>query len=180
MKQNICVYCGSSSSADDIYYEAARKLGRMIGEKKLRLVYGAGCLGMMGTLADATIKSGGYTIGYTTKLLHEREQAHPNLSELYVVDNLATRKKELVKNSDVFIVLPGGFGTLDELFETLTLMQLSIIDKPICLINVNGYWDHLLKFIKHINKLNFIVSFDESKIQVLQEVEEFERFIENA
>ncbi len=146
----LCVYCGASQEAAPIYKNAAIELGALIGKNGYGLVYGGGRLGLMGLVADAAIDNGGVAVGYTTEHLDEREGAHPNLSELYVVDTMHTRKMRMSQKGDMFVILPGGFGTLDELFEIITWRQINLHHKPIVVVNVDGYWDPLKNLMDEI------------------------------
>jgi hypothetical protein len=139
----ICVYCGASERADPIYRQSAIEMGRLIGENTLGLVYGGGRLGLMGLVADAVMNHGGKVVGFIPEHLDSREGAHRGLTELHIVDSMHTRKMNMARYADMFVVLPGGFGTLDELFEIITWRQLNLHNKPIVVVNINGYWDHL-------------------------------------
>lgn len=155
---SVCVYCGASMRADKIYKDSAIRLGEVLARSGLQVVFGGGKLGLMGLVADSALANGGRVIGIIPKLLENVEGAHPNLSELHVVDSMHTRKRKMVELSDAFIVLPGGFGTLDELFEILTWRQLQIHTKPVIIVNVNGYWDPLKKLIHNVIEQNFAPS----------------------
>lgn len=153
--RSVCVYCGASMRADKIYKDAALRLGEILALAGLQVVFGGGKLGLMGLVADSALAHGGRVIGIIPKLLEGVEGAHPTLSELHVVDSMHTRKRKMVELSDAFIVLPGGFGTLDELFEILTWRQLQMHNKPIIIVNINGYWDPLKKLIHNVIEQNF-------------------------
>ncbi|MBY0462041.1 MAG: TIGR00730 family Rossman fold protein [Alphaproteobacteria bacterium] len=155
MGKNLCVYCGASEKADDIYRQAAINLGSLIGVNNHGLVYGGGRLGLMGLVANAVLDNGGKVFGFTTRLLDEREGAHPNLTELHIVDSMHTRKLKMSELADAFVILPGGFGTLDELFEIITWRQLNIHKKPIIILNINGYWGPLVNLMQQIIKEHF-------------------------
>ncbi len=144
--KTICVFCGSSSNANQAYFDAARKLGAEIGRRGMTLVYGGAHVGLMGAVADAALAAGGEVTGVIPRALVEKEVAHTGLTELRVVESMHDRKALMNELSDGFITMPGGFGTLDELFETLTWAQLRFHEKPIGLLNVNGYFDALLDF----------------------------------
>jgi uncharacterized protein (TIGR00730 family) len=147
--RSVCVFCGSNSGARDSYVEAARSLGRTIAERKLRLIYGGAAVGLMGALADAVLAAGGTVVGVIPGVLVEREIAHPGLTELLPVSSMHERKAKMADLSDVFIALPGGAGTLEELFEVWTWGQLGHHKKPVGLLNVDGFFDELLAFIEH-------------------------------
>jgi uncharacterized protein (TIGR00730 family) len=155
MGKNLCVYCGASEKSDDIYRQAAINLGTLIGKNKHGLVYGGGRLGLMGLVANSVLENGGKVIGFTTQLLDEREGAHPGLTELHIVDSMHTRKLKMSELADAFLILPGGFGTLDELFEIITWRQLNIHKKPIIILNINGYWGPLVNLMQQIIKEHF-------------------------
>lgn len=147
--RSICVFCGSSSGKNEVYKTQTKLFGKLISNNDLTLVYGGGKVGLMGILADAVIESGGRSIGVIPKSIVDLEIAHDNLTELIVVNSMSERKIKMTELSDAFVALPGGFGTLDELAEVLTYNQLRIIDKPIGLLNVNGYFDLLIDFFDH-------------------------------
>ena len=147
MPQNlssVAVYCGSSLGADPGFAAAAASLGRLLAEREIRLVYGGGHVGLMGVLADAALGRGGEVHGVITRALEEREIAHQGLTALDVVETMHERKMVMADRSDGFIMLPGGFGTLDEFFEVVTWTKLGIHAKPCGILNVNGFFDPLL------------------------------------
>ncbi|MGB3327820.1 MAG: TIGR00730 family Rossman fold protein [Thermomicrobiales bacterium] len=144
--QAVCVFCGSSMGNGPIFRGAAESLGRELAHRRLDLTYGGGNVGLMGAIADATLAAGGTVNGYIPRSLMEKEGAHRGLSELEVLGSMHERKAAMEAHADAFIALPGGFGTLDELCEILTWAQLGIHRKPIGLLDVDGYFDHLLAF----------------------------------
>jgi uncharacterized protein (TIGR00730 family) len=146
-KRAVCVFCGSSTGKRPEYAEAAKRLGTAIARRGLELVYGAGHVGLMGILADAALVAGGRVVGMIPRSLVDRELAHRGLSELHVVESMHARKALMADRSQAFLALPGGFGTLDELFEILTWAQLGIHAHPVGLVNVAGYFDPLLAWI---------------------------------
>ena len=146
---SVCVYCGSRPGNDPLFTAAAMAIGRDIGERGWRLVYGGGRAGLMGTLADATLAAGGRVFGVIPQTLMSREVGHTGLSELRVVETMHERKQLMAGAADVFIALPGGIGTFEELFEVWTWRQLGYHDKPVGLLNVAGYYDGLLNFLDH-------------------------------
>lgn len=148
--QSVCVYCGSSNHVDEIYKETARKVGQAIARHKLRLVYGGGHVGLMGLVADAALAEGGEVIGIIPEHIRAHEVQHKGLSQLIVVNDMHTRKNMMVEKADAFVVLPGGFGTLDESFEVLTWKQLALHNKPIIIYNAGGFWTPLLALIEHL------------------------------
>ncbi len=147
---SLCVYCGSAVGFAPRYRDAARRLGQSMAENGIRLVYGGGGVGLMGIVADAVLAGGGSVVGVIPDFLESREVGHRGLSELRVVDSMHARKSLMVELSDAFAVLPGGLGTLDETFEILTWRQLRLHDKPIVLIDLDGYWGPLLRLVEHV------------------------------
>jgi len=143
----VCVYCGSSMGASPVYADAARAFGRALVEADLSLVYGGGHVGLMGVIADEVLALGGRAVGVIPELLFEKEVAHTSLTELHVVRTMHERKAQMAKLADAFLILPGGYGTLEELLEVVTWAQLRIHNKPVVLINIVGYWDGLLAFL---------------------------------
>ncbi|CAA9456857.1 MAG: Lysine decarboxylase family [uncultured Rubrobacteraceae bacterium] len=139
----VCVFCGSSEGLRPSYAAAARRMGKMIARRGLRLVYGGGRVGLMGVLADAALEEGGEVVGVIPEALVTRELAHANLTQLYVVGSMHERKALMADLSDGFVTLPGGYGTLEELLEVLSWAQLSIHEKPCALLDVDGYWEPL-------------------------------------
>lgn len=151
----VCVFCGASTGTNNAYERAARDLGTLITQQGLRLVFGAGKIGMMGVVADAVISGGGEAIGVIPTFLKDRELAHENLTELHVVNSMHERKQLMFELSDAFIILPGGLGTLDEAVEIITWAQLGRHNKPIIMINTEGYWEPFHKLIEHISVNGF-------------------------
>jgi hypothetical protein len=154
--KRICVFAGSSSGANDRYRMAAVELGEALAGSGIELVYGGGCVGLMGVLADAALAAGTTVIGVAPRRLLEREVVHRGLAELHVVETMLERKALMAELSDAFIALPGGYGTLDELFEMLTWTQLGFQHKPCALLNVAGYFDGLTRFLDHATDERFI------------------------
>ncbi|MEP6607392.1 MAG: TIGR00730 family Rossman fold protein [Burkholderiaceae bacterium] len=145
----VCVFCGSQAGRHGAYLAAAREMARVLATSGIDLVYGGGHVGLMGAIADEALASGGRVIGVIPQHLLRPELAHSALTELLVVDSMHTRKRTMATRSDAFVVLPGGFGTLDEMFEMLTWRQLQLQAKPVGLVNVDGYFDSLLDFLTH-------------------------------
>lgn len=156
MMQSICVYCGSSEKMPEVYLQAAAEMGKVIAGRGLRLIYGAGSTGMMGVLADAALQAGGEVYGVIPHYFNTPVLAHPNLTELEIVDTLHQRKARMVELADAFIALPGGYGTLEEFFEVITWAQIGLHQKPVGLLNVNGYYDLLLAVIEQARQQGFI------------------------
>lgn len=157
MKLNkVCVYCGSSSGKDPVFLQAARSMGEEIARRHLTLVYGGGRVGLMGAVARTVLEKGGEVIGVIPKALEEQELAFHDLLELHVVNSMHERKALMAELSDGFIALPGGYGTIEEIFEVLTWVQLGIHAKPCGLLNTGGYYDRLLDFLDHAVAQNFV------------------------
>jgi uncharacterized protein (TIGR00730 family) len=154
--KSVAVYCGSAFGVRASYVDAARELGRELARRGMTLVYGGASVGLMGAVADATLAEGGRVIGVIPRQLVDREIAHPGLSELIVVSTMHERKAEMSVRADAFIAMPGGFGTLDELFETLTWSQLGIHRKASGLLDVDGYWEPLVRFADHATDEGFL------------------------
>ena len=154
--KSICVYCGSSDEISQDYLQAASELGKMLAERGLQIVYGAGSTGMMGALADAALEAGGEVIGVIPELFNTPQLAHANLTRLEVFEGMHTRKARMAELADAFIALPGGFGTLDELFEIITWAQIGLHAKPIGLLNTRRYFDPLLVFLQHVREEGFM------------------------
>jgi uncharacterized protein (TIGR00730 family) len=141
---SIAVFCGSSTGTDPVYREQAARLGLILAEKGIRIIFGGGRVGLMGVVATAAIKAGGEVTGIIPGFLQIKEVAHQGLTEMVTVGTMHERKKLIEQRSDGAIALPGGFGTLDELFEMLTWGQLGLHTKPVGLLNINGFFDPLL------------------------------------
>jgi uncharacterized protein (TIGR00730 family) len=154
--RSVCVFCGSSSGHDAVYKNAAAALGETLARYGLRLVYGGGHVGLMGALADGALQAGGSVIGVIPQQLIDREIGHKGLSEMRVVQTMHERKALMAELAEAFIALPGGYGTLDEFCEILTWAQLSIHQKPCGILNVNGYYDPLLRLFDHAVQEGFL------------------------
>ena len=154
--KTICVFCGSNHGLKPAYRSAAAELGTLLAAKTITLVYGGGCVGLMGTLADAALGASGKVIGVIPRSLVAKEVSHGGLTKLHVVDSMHERKALTASLSDAFIALPGGFGTADELCEILTWGQLGIHNKPIGLLNVDGFFDSLLGWLDHALREGFV------------------------
>ena len=154
--RSLCVYCGSSNAVAPNFLDAAFAFGRLIGEAGIRLVYGGGRVGLMGRVADGTLAGGGQVTGIIPHHLHRREVAHDGVSDLLVVGSMHERKQRMAELSDAFAVLPGGYGTIDEMFEILTWRQLGLHDKPIVLVDLDGYWQPLERMVDQFAAAGFI------------------------
>lgn len=154
--RRVCVYCGSSSGNNGNFIEKGTELGTKLALENIGIVYGGASVGIMNAVANAALSKNGEVIGVIPKVLMRKELAHPSLTKQYIVETMHERKALMTELSDAFLVLPGGFGTLDELFETITWAQLGIHDKPIGLLNINDYFDPLIDFIRHAANNGFI------------------------
>jgi len=152
----VCVFCGSSTGNNTKYSAAAKHLGKLLAARKLTLVYGGGNVGLMGEIANSVLAHGGKAIGVIPQFLAEKELVHKGLSEVKVVGSMHERKAMMAELADGFIALPGGFGTLEETVEVLTWAQLGLHTKPIGLLNVDGYFNFLYEFFKHMVKEAFL------------------------
>ena len=154
--KSVAVYCGSSSGNQDIYTQQAQAMGRELARRGLTLVYGGGRVGLMGTIADAVLAAGGRVVGVIPRFLADKELAHRGCTELHVVDTMHQRKLLMADLADGFVALPGGFGTLEELFEVLTWGQLGLHSKPVALLNTLGFYDKLLALLNHMRAEAFL------------------------
>lgn len=154
--KKICVFCGSSFGNNKSYSDTANLLGNLIAKKNIELVYGGASVGLMGEIASAVLKAGGKVTGVIPKQLLEKEVAHTGLNDLRIVGSMHERKSLMADLSDGFIAMPGGFGTLEEVFEIVAWGQLNFHNKPLGLLNVNGYYNNLIKFLDHSVNENFI------------------------
>lgn len=153
---SLCVFCGSRAGNNPAYVAAARETGAAIARRGWRLIYGGGSVGMMGALADAALAEGGNVVGIMPRSLLTREVAHPGLTRLHLVTTMHRRKALMSSMSDGFLTLPGGFGTLEEFFETLTWAQIGLHTKPCALLNVAGFWDDLLAMVNTLVVEGFV------------------------
>ncbi len=172
LRRRICVFCGSSPGVKPEYLAEAVKLGILLGTSGVGLVYGGAQVGLMGALADAALAHGGEVIGVLPQMLAGVEVAHQGLSKLVLVDTMHERKARMEQEADAFVALPGGFGTLDEFFEILTWAQLGIHAKPCLLVNTDGYYDHLLRFLRVAIDEGFLKPQNHAYIQVVSNAEE--------
>ena len=163
---SVCVYCGSRFGNHPEYEAAARELGGLIGRNGWQLVYGGGNVGLMGVVADAAIESGARVVGVIPESLMKREVGHRGLAELHVVQTMHERKQMMAERADVFVALPGGIGTFEELFEVWTWHQLGYHDKPIGLLNVAGYYDTFLDFMSQTTQAGFLSETQLKTVQV--------------
>ena len=152
----VCVYCGSSPGTEPTFVEAAQKLGGILAENGVRLIYGGGSVGLMGALAEAVLEHGGEATGIIPEFLTTRERPRRLAQELIVTRDMHERKRTMFERADAFVALPGGLGTLEELVEQLTWVQLGRHKKPILIANINGYWDPLLALVDHMRAVQFL------------------------
>jgi uncharacterized protein (TIGR00730 family) len=172
MTTSICIFCGSRRGAEPAYMQAARQLGAQAGAAGLRVIYGGGHVGMMGGAADASMAAGGEVVGFIPLRLLEREVGHRAITELVVTEGMFDRKQQMIAGADAFIVLPGGLGTLDELLEVITLRQLGYHDKPIVLVNLDGYWDPFIALVERVIEQDFAAPTARQLFQVVDSVDE--------
>ena len=147
--RTIAVYCASADGTHSIYREAAEELGAALAVRNIGLIYGGAKVGLMRAVAESCLNAGGHVVGVIPEVLVDLEVAHHGISELHIVDTMHTRKALMGQKSDAFLILPGGFGTLEEMFEVLAWQTLRLHDKPVLLLNINGFYDQLLSFLDH-------------------------------
>lgn len=172
MTKKICVYCGSKAGTNPSFSSIAEQLGQLFAKESIQLIYGGGKVGIMGIIADAVLNGGGYVQGVIPKSLMEKEVGHTGVQELHITQDMHSRKAMMESLSDAFIILPGGFGTLDELFEIVTWRQLGFHSKPVIILNVDGYFDHLLAFIDSAIQHEFINSNGRDIISVANNIDQ--------
>ncbi len=172
MLSNICVYCGSSNGSDPRFLAAAERLGALLAADGLGLVYGGGNAGLMGAVARATLAAGGRVTGIIPEFLKTRELMLKEAQELIVVDDMHTRKRLMFERSDAFVALPGGIGTLEELVEQLTWVQLDRHSKPVLILDIGGFWRPLLSLLAHMREAQFIRPGLEIRYLVAERVED--------
>lgn len=167
--KSIAVFCGSSAGLNPIYTEVTRQLGEILAAQQIKLVYGAGNVGLMGVVADACLAKGGKVIGTIPKFLEEKEVAHYGITELIVTETMHERKQKMADIVEGIIVLPGGIGTMDEFFEIFTWQQLGLHNNPIGLLNINGFYDHLLQHLAKMTQEGFLKPFHRDRISVSED-----------
>jgi uncharacterized protein (TIGR00730 family) len=171
MIKSVCIFCGSNPGKGTAYREAAISVGETLARSGMRVVYGGSSVGLMAALADAAMAAGGEVIGVIPRLLVEREQAAREITQLHIVDSMHERKAMMARLSDAFIALPGGLGTLDEIFEMLTWGQLAIHAKPCGFLNVDGYYDSLLEFLDHACAQQFLRAEHRATVLVANDID---------
>ncbi|OSZ76832.1 Rossman fold protein, TIGR00730 family [Chitinophagaceae bacterium IBVUCB2] len=174
--QSLAVFCGSKNGNNLLFIKHAEQLGKLMAENGVKLIYGGGSAGLMGSIADSVMKYNGNVTGIIPRLLLEWEVQHRGITELIICDDMHIRKKTIYSLCEAALILPGGFGTLDELFEILTWNQLTIHDKQIFILNSSGFYDHLLQHIEYMRKENFLYEQAEKKIIVLDDPEELKKY----
>src|ERR1700722_4283395 len=147
--KSVAVFCASAAGTNPAYRAAAEELGRAMAERGIGLIYGGAKVGLMGAVADATLAAGGHVVGVIPHVLVDLEVAHQGVTELHVTSTMHTRKALMAERADAFLILPGGFGTFEEMFEVLAWQTLKLHTKPILLLNINGFYDPLLAFLDH-------------------------------
>lgn len=177
MIQSLAVFCGSKSGNNPLFVAHAQTLGHLLASRGIALIYGGGSVGIMGAVADAALEKGGQVIGIIPQMLTEWEVGHQHITELIVTEDMHTRKKLLYSRCDAAIILPGGFGTLDELYEMLTWNQLSIHSKQIFILNSAGFYDGLLQHMRTMQAENFLYDRIEDRITVLTEPTELALYL---
>lgn len=170
--RSLAVFCGSKDGRDELFTAQATSLGIWMASKSIRLVYGGGNVGLMGAVANAVMENNGSVVGVIPEILDARERSHKTITELLVVGDMHVRKRKMYELCDAAVVLPGGYGTLDELFEMITWNNLSIHDKNIYIINLNGFYDHLLAHIETMLHNGFLYENPLHRITVVRMVEE--------
>ena len=175
--KSIAVYCGHQAGIDPQFKRDARAVGRMLAKNNIRMVFGGGDVGLMGTVASAALDNGGDVIGVSTDdVIAMQEPAHDGIS-VQVVDGVNERKQIMFNESDAFIILPGGIGTLNELTDIMTMQQIGETDKPLFFLNTNGFWNPLTRLIKHMRKNGFVVKTDNYNIFSAETVAELKKQI---
>jgi uncharacterized protein (TIGR00730 family) len=175
--KNICIFCGSAAGNDPSFVETAKAIGKLLVKHDIGLVYGGASIGVMGAIADSVMANGGRVIGVIPQSLVDYEVAHANLTELHVVSNMHERKMMMYQNADMFLSLPGGMGTLEEMFEVLTWTQLKYLHKKSYIFNLNGFYDSLLSYLEHSHKTGFIKKEHIELLGVVKTVDELEKVI---
>ena len=177
--KRITVFCGSSYGTEKIFEDTAYQLGKVLAEKKIGLVYGGAKIGLMGAVANGALNNGGHVIGVLPNFLKGKEIAHENLSKLIIVETMHQRKTKMNELSDGVIALPGGFGTLEEFFEMLTWAQLGLHEKPIAILNVNGFYDSLKELLQTMVDKGFLKKENQNMFLLGNDIEELINQMEN-
>jgi uncharacterized protein (TIGR00730 family) len=178
--KHLCIFCGSSKGNDPVYEETAEELAKIIVDEDLTMVYGGGSIGIMGVLADKILSMNGKVIGVIPRFLYDLEVGHDNVTELIIVESMHERKQKMAEISDGFLALPGGFGTLEEMGEILTWIQLKLIRKPIGLLNINGFYDEFLRMLDKMVESGFLKKNNREILLSSKSPEEIITIIKNA
>lgn len=178
--KKVCVYCASSSKINPIYFETAEKLGVIFAENDIELIYGGGSVGLMGKLADTLMSKGGKVTGVIPQFMCDVEWQHNNISELIITESMHERKEKMANMADAVVALPGGCGTLEELMEVITWKQLGIFNKPIVILNTNGYYSHLIAQLDHAVEEHFMIEKHKEIWSVAEKAEDVLGAIKNA
>ena len=176
---SLCVFCGSQTGRNPAHAEAARNLGGALAQRGITLVYGAGGIGLMAVVADAVLAGGGEVVGVIPEHLARLEVAHEGLTETVITEDMFRRKQVMIDRADGFVVLPGGYGTLDEFFEVLTWKQLGLHDKPVIVLDSQGSWGPLLALLDHVSAEGFAPSASSGLATVVRSTEELFRVLDN-
>lgn len=174
---SLCVFCASSSNIDQKYKDLAAAVGQVAGENGLRVVYGGAQGGLMGIMADSAMAAGAEVIGVMPEILSGQERAHKGLSTLHITKDMHERQQKMAELADMFLVLPGGMGTLAEFFEILTWKAIGIHQKPIMVLNEDGFWDHLREMLAHCQNQGFLHHDPATLFMVFNKIEEFQSFL---
>ena len=178
--KHLCIFCGSSKGNDPVYEETAIELAKIIVNEGLTMVYGGGSIGIMGVLADKILSLNGKVIGVIPRFLYDLEVGHDNVTELIIVESMHERKQKMAEISDGFLALPGGFGTLEEMGEILTWIQLKLIRKPIGLLNINGFYDQFLEMLDKMVESGFLKNNNREILLSSKEPQDIINIIKNA
>ena len=170
--ESIALFCGSSEGKEPIYLQAAQEFGRVCAQKGITLYYGGAALGLMKAAADTSREAGGRVVGITPHFFSNQSVVDQTVQDMRVVESMSERKQEFEKLADAFVILPGGYGTLDELFEILTDAQLGLHQKPIVVLNTNGYYNHLIQLLNHFNQEGFLRDFHRQLVIFVDQVDE--------
>jgi len=177
---NICIYCGSSPGNDPDIISRAGAFGKLLAENNHSLIYGGSSLGIMGTIADSVMVNGGEVVGVIPENLFSKEVAHRGITRLITVKDMHQRKSHMAELADAFVAFPGGFGTMEELFEIITWNQIGLLDKPVTIMNLNGYYDSLIEMMDHSVEAGFIKPNNRKIVQVAETLEECLELCEQA
>ena len=177
-RKSVCVFCGASNNIPKKYFDIGEQFGKILAQRGITLVYGGGDCGVMGAVANSTMKAGGHVTGVFPVSLRNIENEHQNLTEIIIVNTMHERKQNMFERSDAFIVFPGGFGTMDEMFEILTWKQLLLHNKPVVIFNYEGYWDPLIALMKNIIETGFAKTEVATYYHVVTKIEDILDIIE--